>query len=291
MKTQNGLASAVLIVGVVAAAVVIVQTPATVADLGQWLPANGGSPTVYGTGDPQNIENGECTPLMVNGDPANKADVVLIGKDYESENVMRSDFTYFMDFDGDNRGLFAIPPFDDHRDAFNVWTINAGDGIGDYGDSRTGRGLIKDATDWFPKCPYADYRAVLAKGGMGRSAFALQGHRLFVKDVHRKVQNRQGAAGFLHEWGHAFGGLKDEYYRDGGRNAAGKPNCADTRSQAEDWWGEMAEQYADVGYYQGCAYTADNWRPHKKSIMGNGGLHSYGRVNEKRLEHVLSQYE
>lgn len=232
-----------------------------------------------------------CAAYLENGAASEKADIVLVMKDYASDTVMMDDVAYFMDLDADNRGLFNIEPMKSHQDKFNVWVVDAGDTIADYNDPRTGRGLVQDAADWFAVCPFAEYNVVLAKEGMGRSGFTLSGNRMFVKDVHRKVLNDQGAAGLIHEWGHGFGGLKDEYYTEGGRDASGKPNCADSRAAAEEWWGDLADTHPDVGFYQGCAYNTDNWRPHEKSIMGNGGIWSYGPVNERHMEGILEQYE
>lgn len=234
----------------------------------------------------QNRTVEDCQAFRVTGDPARKADILLVAKDYTRDAVWRQDFTYFMDFDGDNRGLFGVYPFNVSRDRFNVWVVDAGDGIGDWQ-----QGLVTDATTWFDTCPFTDYQVVLAKKGMGRSAFTLPGHRVFVKDVHRKVKEDRGAAGLLHEWGHAFGQLKDEYYSVDGRSAPGVPNCADNLSQARQWWGGLAETHPRVDYYRGCSYSDDNWRPHRRSVMGNGGKWRYGPVNDRRLLTVLSRYE
>ncbi|MFB6146391.1 MAG: hypothetical protein ABEJ08_01730 [Halobacteriaceae archaeon] len=232
----------------------------------------------------------ECTALLQNGDPERKADLLLVGKDYEDESVMRSDFEYFIDVAGEHRGLFAIPPFDENRDKFNVWMVNAGDDIGDWEDDRDGYGLVDDAQAIFEQFPFVDYGAVLAKAGMGRHAFCI-GDDCWVKDVREKVEAGDGAAGFLHEWGHAFGGLKDEYYSEDGPDNSGPPNCASTREEAEEWWGDLADERDDVGFYRGCAYNEDNWRPHEQSIMGNGGLWSYGPVGERAMREELAQYD
>lgn len=231
--------------------------------------------------------------LMYNGDPGKKADLLLVGKDYESEETMLRDFAYFMDFDGDNRGLFDIYPFSEYRDRFNIWTYNAGDAIADYDDPREGRGLKPDSKAIFDEVvPFADYKTVLAKGDMGRSGFAHPGqNECWVDDVSRNTEQDEGAKGFLHEFGHAFANLSDEYFPEEGDSDAGDPNCAETRAEAEEKWGDVAAEYNDVGFYEGCGHDPNDWRPHESSIMGNGGTRSYGRVNERAILDELAKYE
>jgi len=231
-----------------------------------------------------------CAPFQLNGETELKADLLLIPKGYGSDNVMRQDFSYFMDFDSDNRGLFGVYPFNVTSGRFNIWVYNGSRRIGDWQDPREGRGLVKDGRVALEQCPFVDYSAVLAKEGMGRGAFTLPGHRMFVKDVHRKVLNDRGAAGLIHEWGHAFGQLQDESQRSGGESEPSRPNCARSREQAERWWGDLAENYSDVSYYRGCKGDPGLWEPHDSTIMGDGGLWRYGRVNDRRLLERLSQY-
>lgn len=244
------------------------------------------------TSDLPELPKQDPEPLLENGPMADKADVLLVGKDYESDETMESDFRYFMDFDGNNRGLFDIPPFDEHRDKFNIWTKNANGYIYDYEDPPQHKGLIKDSFDIFELHPEMDYYCVLSKTGLGRNAFAYGNrNQCWVGKVHQSHELDVGAKGFLHEFGHSFGNLKDEYYSVGGPDRAGKPNCADSKEQAREWWGGLANESDEVGYYEGCAYNEENWRPHRKSIMGNGGKWSYGPVNERAIRDELSKYE
>jgi hypothetical protein len=102
----------------------------------------------------------------------------------------------------------------------------------------------------------------------------------------------------LHELGHAFAHLAEEYeftekswYLPSGISTA-KPNCAPDLDVAENWWGELAEKYpAEVGYYIGCGYGDENVRPHRISVMRDfRRTHSYGLVNELEIEKTFDRY-
>lgn len=234
---------------------------------------------------------GQMYPLHYSGDPAEKADLLLVGKDYETDEEMLEDFTYFMAFDGEHRGLFAIPPFDDYLDDFNVWAINAGNQIGDYGEGDDPEGLIHDSRRVFDQVPFADYKAVLAKEGMGRGGFAIPHNQdgewigeCWVKDAQRKREDDDGAAGLIHEVGHSILGLSDETgalpHMDAREPRTSIPNAAETQEDAEELWGHLVDDYDEVGFYKGALYNDETWKPHQTTIMGGGGLWSYGPVNE-----------
>lgn len=233
-----------------------------------------------------------CEPYSLQGNASSKADVVFVARGYTDPETWERHLSYYLDLDQDNRGLFHIYPMNETIERFNLWTLNASNSIGTYNDPREGRGLIKDARrDWFPQCSFADYHVLMSKTGFNHSAFAYRGrNEMYIPGIAEKMERRNGAVALPHEWGHGFGGLKDEYYSTDGRDAHGPPNCADNRSQAEQWWGGLAETSTEVGYYEGCAYTDDNIRPHEQSIMGNGGLWRYGPVNDRKLWQVLDQY-
>lgn len=98
---------------------------------------------------------------------------------------------------------------------------------------------------------------------------------------------------FVHEFGHSFGGLQDEYTEFGARDDPGRPNCADDRQQAEDWWGELAGEEDSVDYFEGCSYVNSNVRPTIMSLMYIQFFDSYDfeLVNEGRLERVIENYD
>ena len=60
---------------------------------------------------------------------------------------------------------------------------------------------------------------------------------------------------------------------------------------AEKWWGDLAKNYTEVGYFKGCCGNESYIKPTDASIMNlNGGsiLYTYGPVSEDYLNKILT---
>lgn len=154
----------------------------------------------------------QCTLLRANGPRSENADILFIGKDYDDTATLENDVAYYLDYphqsDGPS-GLFNQPPMASHVDRFNVWTLNAGDELPDYGD-----GLFRQVSEWNAKCPFQDFSVVMADGDAGAPSSRATGETMLMVEAHQDVVNNEAPAGLAHEWGHHFGGLKDEYYSE-----------------------------------------------------------------------------
>ncbi|MFH1785877.1 MAG: M64 family metallopeptidase [Candidatus Micrarchaeota archaeon] len=94
----------------------------------------------------------------------------------------------------------------------------------------------------------------------------------------------------VHEFGHSFGDLKDEYFYTGGKNASGYPNCAPNQSTAEQWWGHLVGQGEgdlEIGYFKGCSYNSENIRPSNSSIMKS--TFAYSEFNLVCKEYLIKK--
>lgn len=230
-----------------------------------------------------------CETLVRNGPRSKKADLVVIPAEYPSQNLQERHVEYYLDLDGDNRGLFGVYPMNVSKEKFNIWIAEPEEPLGYYGGRDEGRGLVGNSKEVLQRCE-GDFGAVLSYDGFEHRAFTV-GDIAYVPDLEEKVPQQNGAVGLNHEWGHAFADLKDEYSSPGGPDKSGKPNCAPTREKAEQWWGDMADVNPNVGFEQGCAYSEDNWEPHPGgTIMGDGGLWRYGPVNDRAIFEELSRY-
>lgn len=87
---------------------------------------------------------------------------------------------------------------------------------------------------------------------------------------------------FSHEFGHAFGGVWDEYEKADGPDKPKWPNCADTQEEAKQWWEAL---YPTMQLYAGCTFTPDNWRFFEDSIMRHAALSSimFGNIHRWML--------
>jgi hypothetical protein len=91
--------------------------------------------------------------------------------------------------------------------------------------------------------------------------------------------------GFLHEFGHSLG-LRDECVNCEKLCSSGPPNCAATRKEAENWWGDFTNER--VGYIQGCAGNMEYFRPTIASLMNDPEkAGDFGPVNERYLRKVM----
>ncbi|MBT4824838.1 hypothetical protein HN695_05045 [Candidatus Woesearchaeota archaeon] len=105
-------------------------------------------------------------------------------------------------------------------------------------------------------------------------------------DTKPKVQDNQNLESYdfepssiqmtVHEWGHLYGGLIDEYTEEGKDDKISKPNCANSESQLMSWWQDI---FPGISFYMGCAYSEDNFRPHYLTIMREFS-DTFGLVNE-----------
>lgn len=162
------------------------------------------------------------TQLQYKGDPSGKVDLVFLGEGYTAaeEKKFEADAGRFME------ALFATPPFDRHRDDFNVWSV--GLASEESGTDVSGKGVfkntalnsgyytfgldrylttpdmksIRDAV-WNTPCD-AIFILVNAEtyGGGGMYNHYAMG----------TADNARTSAVFVHEFGHSFAGLADEYF-------------------------------------------------------------------------------
>lgn len=95
------------------------------------------------------------------------------------------------------------------------------------------------------------------------------------------------AKGFLHELGHSLG-LRDECVDCQQLCPPGPPNCATTKEEAENWWGDLVGKEQRVNYISGCCGNKEYIRPTIASLMNNPDkAEDFGPVNERYLRKIL----
>ncbi|HLC66749.1 MAG TPA: hypothetical protein VJK52_03870, partial [Candidatus Nanoarchaeia archaeon] len=89
----------------------------------------------------------------------------------------------------------------------------------------------------------------------------------------------------VHEFQHLFAELGEEYYAPGSPSPPAariprQPNCAATRADAEQWWGDIvgldAVENMEIGYYSECQQTAHFIKPTVSSLMDGRAHHDLG---------------
>jgi len=233
-----------------------------------------------------------CVPLIDRGPGL---DVLFVGAGY-SLDELRSDARALLQ---GPQGMFSTKPFDTAR--VNAWLIAAPD----YPftpcpwPELCGESEIPEpsAAVFQARCPHADATVVVSQrtfdsfGTFGGAAYLSLGSYSGDKALYRGRL-------FLHEFGHSFGLLADEYLAPSRGDQARHPNCAPDIATAMQWWtgapyitGVMTDN-ATFREDGGCAYVAKNVRPHANSIMRNFYDLSvgYGEVSERWLQERLSSY-
>ena len=172
--------------------------------------------------DKSPLQNPETVRLQYNGDPSGKVDLVFLAEGYTADETVKfeADARRFME------ALFRTTPFTERRSDFNVWAVHLISE--DSGTDKSGEGVflntalnsgfytfglsrylttpdmksVRDAV-WNTPC---DAIFILVNsstyGGGGMYNF----YAIGTADNPRTIQV------FVHEFGHSFAGLGDEYF-------------------------------------------------------------------------------
>lgn len=221
-------------------------------------------------------------------------DVVFISDGYESQEDFMNDIKTVVDREGYGKGLFSIEPFKSNRDKFRFWSVDGSAmpySLYVGGESYVPSESYAEAIS--QECTNADQRIILSKKPFTSHAYLGDGMALIsMPDVYEN-----GAAVFVHEFGHSFGGLADEYYtkKAGIRGTADPPNCLASYTQAKNLWGqETADEAKDN--WRGCGGTCDErcstyYRPSENSIMRHHTrAHYFNDVSKEWMEKKLGRF-
>jgi hypothetical protein len=161
-------------------------------------------------------------PVIHNGEPAGKVDLLLLGDGYTAAEMEK--------WHGDARRLagllFAASPFREHRQDFNVWAIDTP--ADESGVSRPSDGVFRRSPVRAAYDAFGSERYVLTFDNKRLREIASAAPYEFIEIV---VNDRKYGGGgifnlyatvaadnaftpyvFVHEFGHHFAGLADEYY-------------------------------------------------------------------------------
>lgn len=166
--------------------------------------------------------NGEVFTVMKNGHPAEKVDLLLMGDGYSRKESAK----FHADVKRLTDALFATEPFKQRKNDFNVWAILPDSDIS--GVSRPSTGIHKDTPLGLRYDIFGSERYLLTLDNKKFRHIASQTPYEFVEIIaNSEVYGGGGIYGlygttvsdnewsefvFIHEFGHHFAGLADEYY-------------------------------------------------------------------------------
>ena len=264
--------------------------------------------------------NVATTKIYGNGDPHKSVDLAFIAEGYKADEMgkFRDDVKKMADY------LFAEAPFSDYKDKFNIWAVESVSQ--DSGTDVPGENIyvntalnssfytfdidrylttqdIKSVNDFAAAVPH-DYIVVLINstryGGGGVYNYYVgttTGHQLSPKV-------------FVHEFGHGFAGLGDEYYSSTVAYdefyplnvEPWEPNLT-TMVNFESKWKKMIakdtpvptpaeEKYNNVtGLFEGGGYSAKGiFRPELDCRMKSNGPKGYCSVCRKAIKETIEFY-
>ncbi len=154
----------------------------------------------------------EVFPGYNDENATNRINVVFIGYNYTNEQELKERIIELINIDGtgawDDRGLLSETPFRDYQDKFNLWFVNKtifSPGAGFIGALPTGA-----LRDFCPSYENKQSLFLIKTYESHRSYAGLGAGWLVLYDMfHRSITFNRDT--LLHEFGHSFGGLYDEY--------------------------------------------------------------------------------
>lgn len=233
-----------------------------------------------------------CLKVLYTGNSNDKVDILIIGAEYNSPAELKNAINKLFSLESNNKyiGFFDVEPFKSNKNKFNIWMIPAQEyttkEVGVCGQSCSQLVDFEKDTAYIAQCPNVDTTITIFKTAKFRScAGGGQWSSLSCQD-----EEDQGKL-ILHESGHSFGRLADEYTEPSKGSHPWGPNCAASKNEAMQKWGDLAGQ-GDIGYFQGCSYTDNNIRPNQNSLMrSHYSATSYGLVNERAILKILEKYK
>ncbi len=264
--------------------------------------------------------NFRITQPVDNGAPAKKVDVVFIAEGYTAAEMdkFRADAARFAEY------LFELDPFAAHRSDFNVWTVEAvsTDSGVDMPHTGSWKNTAADAT--FNTFGITRYLTVPDHKKISELAWAVPYDAIYVI-ANTTVYGGGGIYNFyglsmadhplakevfIHEFGHSFAGLGDEYYTSSVTYEnfynlhiePWEPNLT-TLVKFDEKWEDMVDkatpmptpnspEYADVtGVFEGGGYvTTGVFRPALDCRMKSNASKGFCPVCRRAIVRMIDSY-
>ncbi|MFH0970161.1 MAG: hypothetical protein V1776_01740 [Candidatus Diapherotrites archaeon] len=279
--------------------------------------------------------NETCTNVVFKGSSSDKIDVVFVGSGFSNLSQFGNVVDDMIDKDGTGTGIMSYTPFKNYKDNFNFWKVNTlqtfgggvslvnGNWVYDDTYETQARDLVKsscgEVNEFIPQfvslmvTPRVHSHAKAydqIRLGLGE-AYVTVGQEYitdsnwpldlhFLGDLNQVLfygsSKTDVRKTLVHEFGHSFGGLSDEY---DARSAVQKANNIDLNGgdslfRANCDSSIICSKWSDftgIDCNAICGFT--NWRrPYNQSVMFNAYLPGviYGEVSEKELESDINGF-
>lgn len=249
----------------------------------------------------------------INDMNADRVNIVFAGVNFDSLENFNAILPYFVDYEGggysytfgqlsdgtylteSSYGLFSQEPFKSNKNKLNFWYVDEIAYLTVTTRNFEGCGISTSLPDY---CDLPNSNTINLLNYYCRSN-ANQGEARVSSEIDYDILTGEiypsSTSVFVHELGHSFGLLRDEYVESDQGSHPGPPNCAGSRAEAEQWWGDLVGQGTGdmrVDFFDGCSYVEENIRPNLNSIMKDHRKEgvTYGPVNERQISSLLADF-
>ncbi len=234
--------------------------------------AEGGNARISGAGSESKVD---CTSVLISGNTEDKIDIVFLPFGYKNVGDFRKDVAESIS------QFKVLEPVASNIGKINFYAVDDSQNLDCKITSFiecNNQQIIESSL----RCPN-DYVIVLADRNAVADLFSPV-RSSAVANI-EKVNTADRETVILHEFGHIFANLADEYTYSSfpGFNVNEIPNCD----------GEGCNKWADVsgtGCYEGCT-LGNYYRATPDSIMRNLNVRAFGPVNEKEFLKRLGKYK
>jgi len=220
----------------------------------------------------------DCVSVLYNSHPNNSIDIVFLPFGYKEFDNFREDVTKNINT------FLEVEPFNSSREKINFYRIDKLDQLNCEIDQWVScdEYEVKKLASYCPN----DYIIILVDRSKIKDI--INPVRSSAISNMEKINTADNKLVILHEFGHVFGGLADEYvdekyYSNTGFDPGDYPNC-DFPPECIEWKGTNG-----TGCFEGCSLNKYS-RPTKNSIMRSLSTEKFGPLNEKILIDKLNLY-
>lgn len=220
----------------------------------------------------------DCVSVLYNSHPNNSIDIVFLGYGYKNFDEFRNDVNNNVDT------FLTTEPFKSNKEKINFYRIDKLDQlnceIGEW--VRCDEFEVKKLASYCPN----DYIIILVDRSKIKDL--IRPVRSSAVSNMEKINTADNKLVLLHEFGHIFGELADEYvdekyYSNMDFNPNDYPNC-DFPPECLEWEGTNG-----TGCFEGCSLKKYS-RPTDNSIMRSLNTEKFGPLNEKIINTKLDVY-
>lgn len=220
----------------------------------------------------------DCVSVLYNSHPNNSMDVIFLGYGYRKLDDFRNDVYKNVDV------FLKVEPFKSNKEKINFYRIDKLDEL----ECEIGAWVRCDEFEVKKLASYCPNDYIIILVDRSKVKDLITPVRSSAISNMEKINTADNKLVVLHEFGHIFGGLADEYvdekyYENIGFDPNDYPNC-DFPPRCEGWIGTNG-----TGCFEGCSLKRYS-RPTTNSIMRSLNTEKFGPLNEKILINKLNVY-